>query len=184
MPCLGHNGTDSKQKSPLTHPVSLGSVHPRVPESCIVVFQGKVMRALVVVGGQAGGAGKRTLPVSVCPLSTSFCQDFRDWCLWPFSQGKGDGDGGWPAIPMAASGPALSPSSRGSPSPPCAASLPPSFPSMSNRVLGSLTRLESIFLHLTRTSNCGEHSAMFWTGGALISPSSAMSKNGKDQVVQ
>lgn len=48
----------------------------------------------MVVGVLAGMLGKRTLPVSVCPLSTSFCQDFREWDLWLFSQGEGDGDGG------------------------------------------------------------------------------------------
>lgn len=70
MPRLGHIGSDSKHKSPLTHLVSLGSVHPHVPDPLLVVFQGKVIRALVVgVGGQAGGVGQEDLAcVSVSPF--------------------------------------------------------------------------------------------------------------------
>lgn len=71
MHCLGHNGADSKRKSPLTHLASLGSVLPCVPGSCTAVFHGKVMRALVVVvvGGQAGGAGQEDPAcVSVSPF--------------------------------------------------------------------------------------------------------------------
>lgn len=56
---LGHNGTDSKRKSPLAHLASLGSVHPCALGSSTAVFQGKVMRALVVVGGTGRGCWAR-----------------------------------------------------------------------------------------------------------------------------
>lgn len=140
---MGHNGTDSKRKSPLAHLASLGSVHPCALGSCTAVFQGKVMRALVVVGGTGRGAGQGDPAcVSVSPfyIFLSGLQGLVSVALQP-RQGRW----GWWLACISSShgslGPALSPSSGSSPSPPLQP-LSPSFPSMSIRVLSCLTRLE------------------------------------------